>query len=73
MILLAGLLLAHLLSFWLVFHERTESSRGMMLRFASRDIGSSVAILDRLPAVERPQWLEEVGAPDLQISPGGDI
>jgi signal transduction histidine kinase len=60
MILLAGLLLAHLLSFWLVFYERTESSRGMMLHFASRDIGSSVAILDRLPAAERPQWLEKL-------------
>ena len=60
MILLAGLLLAHLLSFWLVFYERTESSRGMMLHFASRDIGSSVAILDRLPAAERPQWLDKL-------------
>ena len=60
MILLLGLLLAHLLSFWLVFYERTESSRGMMLRFASRDIGSSVAILDRLPAAERPQWLDKL-------------
>jgi signal transduction histidine kinase len=60
MILLAGLLLAHLLSFWLVFYERTESSRSMMLHFASRDIGSSVAILDRLPAAERPQWLDKL-------------
>ena len=60
MILLVGLLLAHLLSFWLVFYERTESSRGMMLHFASRDIGSSVAILDRLPAAERPQWLDKL-------------
>lgn len=60
MILLAGLLLAHLLSFWLVFYERTESSSGMMLHFAARDIGSSVAILDRLPAAERPQWLEKL-------------
>jgi signal transduction histidine kinase len=32
----------------------------MMLRFASRDIASSVAILDRLPAAERPQWLDKL-------------
>jgi len=61
LILFAGLLLAHLLSFWLVFSERTQSSLGMMMRFASRDIASSVAILDRLPAEERSSWLDKLG------------
>jgi signal transduction histidine kinase len=74
LILLAGLLLAHLLSFWLVFYERTAASSGMMLRNASRDIASSVAILDRLPAAERPEWLGKLSRRgyryQLAASPG---
>lgn len=66
MILFAGLLLAHLLSFWLVFYERTEASRGMMMRFAARDIASSVAILERLPAAERSSWLEKLARRSYQ-------
>jgi signal transduction histidine kinase len=57
LILFTGLLLAHLLSFWLVFSERTQASMSMMMRLVSRDVASAVAILDRLPAQERPSWL----------------
>jgi signal transduction histidine kinase len=75
LILFTGLLLAHLLSFWLLFYERTASSQGMMLHFAARDIASSVAILDRLPAAERPQWLDRLGRRSyryrLESIPGG--
>jgi signal transduction histidine kinase len=60
LILFTGLLLAHLLSFWLVFSERTQSSMGMMLRFTSMDVASSVAIIDRLPAQERASWLAKL-------------
>jgi len=60
LILFTGLLLAHLLSFWLVFSERTQASMGMMLRSASREVASSVAIMDRLPAQERSSWLAKL-------------
>jgi signal transduction histidine kinase len=60
LILFAGLLLAHLLSFWLVFSERTQSSMRMMMHSALRDVASSVAILDRLPAEERSAWLPKL-------------
>src|SRR5882757_1374724 len=60
LILFTGLLLAHLLSFWLVFSERTQASMGMMLRFTSMDVASSVAIIDRLPAQERSSWLAKL-------------
>jgi signal transduction histidine kinase len=60
LILFTGLLLAHLLSFWLVFSERTQASMGMMMRAASKDVASSVAILDRLPAEERSSWLAKL-------------
>ena len=57
LILFAGLLLAHLLSFWLVYSERTQASMRMMLYYVSKDVATSVAIMDRLPAQERSSWL----------------
>jgi signal transduction histidine kinase len=57
LIIFAGLLLAHGLSFGLMFYERYESATTVMLNTLEHDVGTSVAILDRLPAAERPQWL----------------
>ena len=60
LILFTGLLLAHLFSFWLVFSERTQASMDMMLHSAAKDVASSVAIVDRLPAQERSSWLAKL-------------
>lgn len=57
LIIFAGLLLAHGLSFGLMFYERYESATSVMLNTLENDVGTSVAVLDRLPAVERAQWL----------------
>jgi signal transduction histidine kinase len=57
LILFLGLAAAHTLSFWLVFIERGMAMRDMMVSYLARDVASSVAILDRVPAAERPQWL----------------
>ncbi|MET0936462.1 MAG: HAMP domain-containing sensor histidine kinase [Luteibacter sp.] len=57
LIIFAGLLLAHGLSFGLLFYERYESAKTVMLDTLERDVGTSVAILDRLPAGERAAWL----------------
>lgn len=59
-IVLLGLLLANALSLTLVMVERTRSARTVMLGNLEYDVGTSVAILDRLPANERPAWLERL-------------
>jgi signal transduction histidine kinase len=57
LILLAGLLLAHILSFGVLFIERYMAARAVMLDTLENDVATSVAILDRLPAAERAQWI----------------
>lgn len=56
-IVLVGLLLANALSLTLVMVERMRSARTVMLGNLEYDVATSVAILDRLPANERPAWL----------------
>lgn len=57
LILFIGLVLAHALSFILIIHERTGAATDMMLGYLEKDVASSVAFLDRLPADERAAWL----------------
>ena len=57
LIFLASLLLSHGLSFGLQTFERYNSAKSLMLSNFERDIDTSVAILDRLPASERAAWL----------------
>jgi len=59
-IVLAGLLLANALSLSLVMFERMRSARSVMLGNLEYDVATSVAILDRLPAAERPAWLPKL-------------
>jgi len=56
-ILFAGLLLAHALSFALLFYERYVSSRTMMLGSMEQDVPLSVALLERLSPAERAGWM----------------
>ncbi|URO01331.1 ATP-binding protein [Leclercia adecarboxylata] len=56
-IVLLGLLLANGMSLTLVLAERMSSARHVMLGNLEDDVSTSVAILDRLPASERAQWL----------------
>lgn len=57
LILFSGLLLAHGLSFGLLAYERYQSATTVMLNTLEHEVGTSVAILDRLPANERARWL----------------
>jgi signal transduction histidine kinase len=83
LILFGGLVLAHCLSYGLIIHERSRATTSMMLGYMELDVASSVALLDRLPAAERAQWLPRLArhtyrfllgpgmsgpAPDAQIS-----
>ncbi|GGD50675.1 HAMP domain-containing sensor histidine kinase [Pseudoxanthomonas indica] len=58
--LAGGLLLAHALSFALLFYERASATRSMMLTNLEQDIPVSVALLEHLPATERTQWLPQL-------------
>jgi len=57
LILLAGLTIAYSLSFTVVFLERYQAAKTMMLGSLESNVATSIAILDRLPAAERPEWL----------------
>lgn len=55
-----GLLLANALTLSLLLYERMGSARKVMMSNLEYDVATSVAILDRLPATERPQWLKKL-------------
>jgi signal transduction histidine kinase len=57
LILATGLLLAHALSFGLLFYERADATRSMMLTGLEQDIPVSVALLEHLPPSQRTAWL----------------
>ncbi|MEB6107330.1 sensor histidine kinase [Klebsiella aerogenes] len=71
MIFLA-LLLANALTLSLLLYERMSSARSVMLGNLEYDVATSVAILDRLPAQERPHWLARLarGNYRYQLSAG---
>ena len=53
LIIVVGLAVAQLLTFAAIRYERNLALRELMMIGIERDIASSVAILDRLPAAER--------------------
>ena len=57
LVLALGLALAHALTFMLAVTERSMSMRNAMVGYLASDVASSVAVLERLPAGERGQWL----------------
>jgi signal transduction histidine kinase len=57
LILFAGLVLAHALSFQLVAYERNQAGMSMMLGNLEQNVASAVALLERLPAGERGKLL----------------
>jgi signal transduction histidine kinase len=59
-LLFLALLLANTLTLSLLFYERMSSARSVMLGNLASDVATSVAILDRLPPAERPQWLPKL-------------
>ncbi|KAF1006966.1 MAG: Osmolarity sensor protein EnvZ [Pseudomonas fluorescens] len=60
LIFILSLLCANALSFSAQFYERYMSARTVMLGNLEHDVSTSIAILDRLPAAERPGWLERL-------------
>ncbi len=72
LILLAGLAIAYGLSFSILFLERYMSAKSVMLGTLESDLATSIAVIDRLPADERPQWLDRLsrGSYRLVLGPG---
>ena len=60
LIVLLGLLLANAMTLASLMTERLSSAKSVMLGNLEYDVATSVAILDRLPATERPQWLAKL-------------
>ena len=57
LILFAGLLIAHGLSFSFLLYERYEAANSMLMTNIEQDVGLAVALLDRIPAEQRSAWL----------------
>ncbi|TGD98721.1 sensor histidine kinase [Methylobacterium nonmethylotrophicum] len=70
LILLAGLLGSQALSFAVMLLERDQSARAVMLTTLQRDVAVAVALLDRLPARERPDWLALLERPTYRFEIG---
>lgn len=66
LIFLISLVCAHGLSFSAQFYERYISARTAMLGNLENDVSTSVAILDRLPANERANWLPRLDRQNYQ-------
>jgi len=71
-IVLGGLLLANASTLVSLMIERMSSAKTVMLGNLEYDVATSVAILDRLPAAERPQWLAKLARGNYRylLSPG---
>jgi signal transduction histidine kinase len=57
LLFLCGLVLAYGLSFTSQFYERYQTGRDVMLGNLELDVSTAVALIDRLPAAERAEWL----------------
>ncbi|QGW84139.1 ATP-binding protein [Variovorax paradoxus] len=71
LIIVVGLAVAQLLTFAAIRYERNMALRELMMIGIERDIASSVAILDRLPAAERAGWLERLERRNYRFVLGG--
>jgi signal transduction histidine kinase len=60
LILFGGLAAAHVLTFGLLLFDRAQAVSAMMVAYLARDMASSIAILDRVPAGERETWLPRI-------------
>jgi signal transduction histidine kinase len=65
-VLLLGLALAYVFAYASVGRERSEFAASMMGSYVTRDVASAVAMLDRLPAAERPGWLMRLARPNYR-------
>jgi signal transduction histidine kinase len=73
LIIVVGLAIAQLLTFAAIRYERGVAMRELMMMGIERDIASSVAMLDRLPAEERESWLDRLERRNYRFLLGGSV
>lgn len=73
LVIVAGLAIAQLLTYVAIRYERGMALRELMMLGIERDIASSVAIVDRLPAAERAQWLDRLERRNYRFLLGGEV
>ena len=78
LILCVGIAVAQVLSFWLTMTERDQATTNLMMGYIEREVASSVALLDHLPAAERAAWLPRLARRSYQFEltsgvPGGPV
>ncbi|NDZ15870.1 two-component sensor histidine kinase [Variovorax sp. WS11] len=73
LIIVVGLAIAQLLTFAAIRYERGMALRHLMMTGIERDIASSIAILDRLPAAEREGWLARLERRNYRFMLGDGI
>lgn len=73
LLVVLGMAVAQLLTYWAIRHERGQALMSLMIRGIEQDIASSVAILDRLPAAERSAWFPRLERPNYTFSLDGVV
>jgi signal transduction histidine kinase len=73
LIIVVGLAIAQLLTFAAIRYERGMALRELMMSGIERDIASSIAMLDRLPAAERASWLGRLERRNYRFMLGGSV
>lgn len=71
LIVCGSLALTHALTFLIILRERGDQGMSMMLAYVGRDVATSVAILDRIPAAERKTWLPRLARQNYGYQLGG--
>lgn len=73
LLVVLGMALAQLLTYVAIRYERGQTLMNLMVSGVERDIASSVAILDRLPASERADWLQRLERPNYTFALQGSV
>ncbi len=73
LIIVVGMAVVQLLAFASIRYERGLALKELMMLGIERDIASSVAILDRLPAAERAAWLGRLERRNYRFELGGGV
>ena len=73
LVMVLGLAAAQLLAFAAARYERELALRELMMAGIERDIASSVAMLDRLPAAERAAWLARLERRNYRFALSGQV
>ncbi len=73
LVIVVGLAIAQLLTFAAIRYERGQALMALMMSGIERDIASSVAVLDRLPAAERAEWLGRLERRNYSFALSGTV